>query len=502
MLGAAAADLAIDHPVWEHVRLGATTDQGGTPSATPSTAAAPVTGSAVVTRFAPSPTGFLHLGGARTALFNWLFARHHGGKFLLRIEDTDRVRSTQPAIDAILAGMRWLGLDWDGDAVFQFARANRHAEVAQAMIANGSAYKCYMTADEITAMRAEAEAAKKPLRIRSPWRDRTDGPADQPFVVRLRAPQTGAVTIDDQVQGSVTVQNAELDDLVLLRSDGTPTYMLAVVVDDHDMGVTHVIRGDDHLNNAFRQLPIYRAMGWPEPIYAHIPLIHGSDGAKLSKRHGAVGIEAYRDELGILPEALDNYLLRLGWGHGDAEIIAREDAVRWFDLAAVGKSPSRFDLKKLEHLNGHYIREAEDARLAALVAERLGGADVALLTAAMPALKPRAANLNELAEGAKFLFTSRPLPIDAAAEPLLAGDAPRILAAVHGALDALDGWDTDALEAVVRQVAEAEGVKLGQVAQPLRAALTGRKTSPGIFDVLALLGRQESLGRIADRMAD
>jgi glutamyl-tRNA synthetase len=268
------------------------------------------------------------------------------------------------------------------------------------------------------------------------------------------------------------------------------------------MGVTHVIRGDDHLNNAFRQLPIYRAMGWPEPIYAHIPLIHGSDGAKLSKRHGAVGIEAYRDELGILPEALDNYLLRLGWGHGDAEIIARADAVRWFDLAAVGKSPSRFDLKKLEHLNGHYIREAEDARLAALVAERLGGADVALLTAAMPALKPRAANLNELAEGAKFLFTSRPLPIDAAAEPLLAGDAPRILAAVHGALDALDGWDTDALEAVVRQVAEAEGVKLGQVAQPLRAALTGRKTSPGIFDVLALLGRQESLGRIADRMAD
>ena len=482
--------------------MGATTDQDGTPSATPSTAAAPVTGSAVVTRFAPSPTGFLHLGGARTALFNWLFARHHGGKFLLRIEDTDRVRSTQPAIDAILAGMRWLGLDWDGDAVFQFARANRHAEVAQAMIANGSAYKCYMTADEITAMRAEAEAAKKPLRIRSPWRDRTDGPADQPFVVRLRAPQTGAVTIDDQVQGSVTVQNAELDDLVLLRSDGTPTYMLAVVVDDHDMGVTHVIRGDDHLNNAFRQLPIYRAMGWPEPIYAHIPLIHGSDGAKLSKRHGAVGIEAYRDELGILPEALDNYLLRLGWGHGDAEIIAREDAVRWFDLAAVGKSPSRFDLKKLEHLNGHYIREAEDARLAALVAERLGGADVALLTAAMPALKPRAANLNELAEGAKFLFTSRPLPIDAAAEPLLAGDAPRILAAVHGALDALDGWDTDALEAVVRQVAEAEGVKLGQVAQPLRAALTGRKTSPGIFDVLALLGRQESLGRIADRMAD
>ncbi|MBB4616273.1 glutamyl-tRNA synthetase [Sphingomonas abaci] len=481
--------------------MGATTDQDGMPSAAPTTTAGPATGRGVVTRFAPSPTGFLHLGGARTALFNWLFARHHGGTFLLRIEDTDRVRSTQPAIDAILAGMRWLGLDWDGDAVFQFARADRHAEVARAMIANGSAYKCYMTADEITAMRAAAEAAKKPLRIRSPWRDRTDGPADQPYVVRLRAPQEGAVTIDDQVQGSVTVQNAELDDLVLLRSDGTPTYMLAVVVDDHDMGVTHVIRGDDHLNNAFRQLPIYRAMGWPEPTYAHIPLIHGADGAKLSKRHGAVGIEAYRDELGILPEALDNYLLRLGWGHGDAEIIAREDAVRWFDLAAVGKSPSRFDLKKLEHLNGHYIREADDARLATLVADRLAGADVARLTAAMPALKPRAANLNELADGAHFLFATRPLPIDAAAEPLLAGNSPHILAAVHGALDALDGWDTDALEAAVRQVAEAEGVKLGQVAQPLRAALTGRKTSPGIFDVLALLGRQESLGRIADRMA-
>ncbi|MBJ6121264.1 glutamate--tRNA ligase [Sphingomonas mollis] len=494
MLGASAAELAIHHPVWEHARLGAITERGAATAPTPSLA--------VVTRFAPSPTGFLHLGGARTALFNWLFARHHGGKFLLRIEDTDRARSTQPAIDAILAGMRWLGLHWDDDAVFQFARADRHAEVAHQMVASGHAYRCYMTQDEIAAQREAAQAAKQPLRIRSPWRDRSDGPENASFVVRLRAPQDGATTIDDQVQGSVTVQNAELDDLVLLRSDGTPTYMLAVVVDDHDMGVTHVIRGDDHLNNAFRQLPIYRANGWPEPVYAHIPLIHGSDGAKLSKRHGAVGIEAYRNELGILPEALDNYLLRLGWGHGDAEIISRDEAVEWFDLGAVGKSPSRFDLKKLEHLNGHYIREADDARLAALVADRLGGdVDVALLTAAMPALKPRAANLNELADGTAFLFAQRPLPIDEAAAPLLAGDAPAILASLHAALDAVDDWDTEALEAAVRGVAEERGVKLGQAAQPLRAALTGRKTSPGIFDVLALLGRSESLGRIADRMA-
>jgi glutamyl-tRNA synthetase len=494
MLGASAAEPAIDHPVWEHVRLGATTERDA--------AAASANSTAVVTRFAPSPTGFLHIGGARTALFNWLFARHHGGRFLLRIEDTDRARSTQPAIDAILAGMRWLGLDWDGDAVFQFARADRHADVAHAMVAAGHAYRCYMTADEIAAQRAAAQAAKQPLRIRSPWRDRADAPADLPFVVRLRAPQEGATTIEDRVQGPVTVQNAELDDLVLLRSDGTPTYMLAVVVDDHDMGVTHVIRGDDHLNNAFRQLPIYTANGWDVPVHAHIPLIHGSDGAKLSKRHGAVGIETYRNELGILPEALGNYLLRLGWGHGDAEIIARDDAVKWFDLGSVGKSPSRFDLKKLENLNGHYIREADDARLAALVAERLGGdTDTALLAAAMPALKPRAANLVELTEATGFLFATRPLAIDEAAAPLLAGEAPAILSDLHAALDALDGWDTEALEAAVRGVAEARGVKLGQAAQPLRAALTGRKTSPGIFDVLVLLGREESLGRIADRMA-
>ena len=456
----------------------------------------------MVTRFAPSPTGYLHLGGARTALFNLLFARRHGGKFLLRIEDTDRARSTQGAIDAIVGGMRWLGLDWDGDEIYQFARSPRHAEVAHAMVASGHAYRCWMSQDEIAAQRTAAQTAKLPLRVRSPWRDRTDGPADQPFIVRLRAPQEGSVTIEDQVQGPVTVQNAELDDLVLLRSDGTPTYMLAVVVDDYDMGVTHVIRGDDHLNNAFRQLPIYHANGWPVPVHAHIPLIHGSDGAKLSKRHGAVGVEAYRDELGILPEALDNYLLRLGWGHGDEEKISRAQAVEWFDLAAVGKSPSRFDLKKLENLNGKYIREADDARLASLVAARLDGADEARLTSAMPALKARAANLNELADASGFLFASRPLALDGAAAQLLAAeDARPTLAAVHVALDALTGWDTEALESAVRQVAEDRGRKLGQVAQPLRAALTGRKTSPGIFDVLVLLGREESLGRIADQAA-
>ncbi len=469
--------------------MGATTDHNSS-----------TTGAAVVTRFAPSPTGYLHLGGARTALFNWLYARHNGGKFLLRIEDTDRARSTQPAIDAILSGLTWLGIDWDGDAVFQFARADRHAEVAHQMVANGHAYRCYMTQDEIAAQRAAAQAAKQPLRIRSPWRERTDHPEGEPFVVRLKAPREGATTIEDRVQGSVTVQNAELDDLILLRSDGTPTYMLAVVVDDHDMGVTHVIRGDDHLNNAFRQLPIYKANDWPEPVYAHIPLIHGTDGAKLSKRHGAVGIEAYRDELGILPEAFDNYLLRLGWGHGDDEIISREQATEWFDLAGVGKSPSRFDIKKLENLNGHYIRAADDARLAKLIAGIGGYADIDLLTRAMPVLKARAANLNELSEGAAFLFAVRPLDMDQAAADLLAAAPSPLLAALHASLDAVQQWDQEAIEAAVRQVAEDQGVKLGQVAQPLRAALTGRKTSPGIFDVLALLGKEESLGRIADRL--
>ena len=464
----------------------------------------------VVTRFAPSPTGFLHIGGARTALFNWLYARHTGGDFLLRIEDTDRARSTQPAIDAILEGMRWLGLDWDGDVVFQFARAARHAEVANQMVASGHAYRCYATAEELEAMRAEQRARKLPMRYDGRWRDRTPGPeqADMPFVVRLRAEQTGATTIHDIVQGDVTVQNAELDDMVLLRSDGTPTYMLAVVVDDHDMGVTHVIRGDDHLNNAFRQLGIIRAMGWPEPVYAHVPLIHGADGAKLSKRHGALGVEAYRDELGILPEALVNQLLRLGWGHGDDEIFTIDQAIDWFDVKDVGRSPSRFDLKKLDNINGHYIREADDARLAALTLPYLESAlghevDATgqdLLRRSMAVLKPRAKDLRELSDGALFLFRTRPLAMDERAASLLDGDGIDLLAGAHRSIAAADEWSGEALERAIRTVAEAAGVGLGKVAQPLRAALTGRTTSPGIFDVLVLLGRDESLGRLSDRL--
>jgi glutamyl-tRNA synthetase len=455
-----------------------------------------VSASRVVTRFAPSPTGFLHIGGARTALFNWLYARHHGGRFVLRIEDTDKARSTQAAIDAILDGMTWLGLDWDGDAHFQSEYADRHSEVAHALLNNGHAYKCWMSQAELAAQRETAQAERRPFRIRSPWREcGTEG--DGPYVIRLKAPQEGETVIDDLVQGRVTVQNAEIDDFVLLRSDGSPTYMLAVVVDDHDMGVTHVIRGDDHLNNAFRQLAIIRAMGWPEPVYGHVPLIHGADGAKLSKRHGALGVETYRDELGMLPEAIFNYLLRLGWGHGDDEIISRAQAIEWFDADAIGKSPSRFDLKKLESLNGHYLREAEPARLAALVAARLPEADAALLERAMPVLTPRAKDLNELAEGAAFLFKSVPLDMDEKAALLLAGEARDLLGRVHPALAETGDWTAEATEQAVREVAETSGVKLGQVAQPLRAALTGRATSPGIFDVLVLLGREESLARIA-----
>jgi len=465
----------------------------------------------VVTRFAPSPTGFLHIGGARTALFNWLFARHHDGKFALRIEDTDKARSTQAAIDAIVDGMRWLELDWDGETVFQSQRVERHAEVARALLASGNAYRCYATSEELEAMRAEQRANKRPMRYDGRWRDRECGPEQEgaPFAVRLKAPRDGETVIEDRVQGRVVVQNSELDDMILLRSDGTPTYMLAVVVDDHDMGVTHVIRGDDHLNNAFRQLGIVRAMDWPEPIYAHVPLIHGQDGAKMSKRHGATGVEDYRDRLGILPEALSNYLLRLGWGHGDEEFISREDAIRWFDLDHVGRSPARFDIKKLENLNGHYIREASDARLAELVAPRigtllgrtLGDDEAALLTRAMEGLKPRAKNLDELAEGGAFLFKRVPLDMDERAAALLEGGASDLLALVHAALAALPDWTAEATEQAVRGVSESAGVKLGQVAQPLRAALTGRATSPGIFDVLVLLGREESLARVASKMS-
>ena len=455
----------------------------------------------VVTRFAPSPTGFLHIGGARTALFNWLFARRHGGKFLLRIEDTDKARSTQPAIEAILDGMRWLGLDWDGHEYYQSQFWARHAEVAHELLARGHAYKCWMSQEELAAQREKAQAERRPFRIDSKWRDCGDE-GEGPFVVRLKAPREGETVIEDKVQGRVAVQNAEIDDFILLRSDGSPTYMLAVVVDDHDMGVTHVIRGDDHLNNAFRQLAIVRGMGWPEPVYAHVPLIHGQDGAKLSKRHGALGVDSYRDEMGILPEALFNYLLRLGWGHGDQEEFTREQATELFNLEGVGKSPSRFDIKKLLNLNGHYIRAADDARLARLVAERLGpAADEKLLTAAMPVLKTRARDILELADGAAFLFKSRPLALDDKARGLLDGDAKALLGQISARLNAEADWTAGALEANLKAYAEELGLGLGKLAQPLRAALTGQTTSPGIFDVLALLGRDESLARIGDQVA-
>jgi glutamyl-tRNA synthetase len=458
----------------------------------------------VVTRFAPSPTGYLHIGGARTALFNWLYARHHGGTFLLRIEDTDRARSTEDAIAAIFDGLDWLGLGGDEPPVFQFARAARHAEVAHAMLDAGHAYKCFATAEELAALREAQRAAKQPMRYDGRWRDRdpSEAPAGMPYTVRLKAPRTGETVIEDAVQGRVVVQNVELDDMILLRSDGTPTYMLAVVVDDHDMGVTHVIRGDDHLNNAFRQLGIIRAMDWPEPVYAHIPLIHGSDGAKLSKRHGALGVDAYRDEMGMLPEAVFNYLLRLGWGHGDEEIMDRDRAIELFDLPGVGRSPSRFDLKKLENLNAHYVRAADDARLAGLAAPLLAAkgfeADMALLTAAMASLKPRAKTTHELAEGAQFLFVKRPIPIDEAARSLLDDASAALVRSVADRFRALDEWTMETIETAVRAAAEDAGIGLGKVAQPLRAALTGRTTSPGIFDVIFLLGKDETLGRLSD----
>ena len=462
------------------------------------------TGGQVVTRFAPSPTGFLHIGGARTALFNWLFARHHGGKCLLRIEDTDRKRSTQEAIDKIIDGLDWLGLAFDEPPVFQSDRAHRHAEVAHMLLDAGHAYKCFATPEELEKMRAEQRANKQPMRYDRRWRDRdeAEAPDSAPFVIRLKVPTEGATVIQDAVQDEVTVQNAEIDDYVLLRADGTPTYMLAVVVDDHDMGVTHIIRGDDHLNNAFRQLPVIRAMdaiegGWPDPVYAHVPLIHGSDGAKMSKRHGAIGVEAYRDEEGILPEALFNYLLRLGWGHGDREEITRDEAIELFDLDGVGKSPSRFDIKKLQNLNAHYIREADDARLAQLVATKVDGSvDLSLLEQAMPALKPRAKNVDELVEGAAFLFAQRPLNMTDKAAALLDDEARARLGGLSSRLHQENDWTSEALEATTKAYAEELELGLGKLAQPMRAALTGTTTSPGIFDVLVLLGKDESLARI------
>ncbi|MDG5747508.1 glutamate--tRNA ligase [Qipengyuania sp. XHP0207] len=464
----------------------------------------------VVTRFAPSPTGYLHIGGARTALFNWLFARHHGGRVLLRIEDTDRKRSTQDAIDKIIEGLTWLGLDFDEPPLFQSDRAERHAEVARQLLEAGHAYKCFATPEELEQMRAEQRAAKQPMRYDRRWRERdeSEAPEGAPYAIRLKVPTEGETTIDDAVQGKVTVKNSEIDDYVILRADGTPTYMLAVVVDDHDMGITHVIRGDDHLNNAFRQLPVIRAMNeiegsWPDPVYAHVPLIHGPDGAKMSKRHGAVGVEAYRDEEGVLPEALFNYLLRLGWGHGDKEEISRDEAIALFDLDGVGKGPARFDIKKLQNLNGHYIREADDARLASIVADNYDDkVDVALLEQAMPVLKVRAKSINELIDGSQFLFARRPLEMTDKAAALLDDEARERLAGLSKMLHVQNDWTTEALEATTKSYAEQLELGLGKLAQPMRAALTGTTTSPGIFDVLVLLGKAEALARIDAQAAD
>ena len=464
----------------------------------------------VVTRFAPSPTGFLHIGGARTALFNWLYAKRFGGRMLLRVEDTDRARSTEPAIAAILEGLRWLGLDWDGDVVYQFARADRHREVAQAMLAAGNAYYCYASQEELDQMRELAKAEGRPMRYDGRWRDRdpAEAPAGVKPVIRLRAPQTGETVIEDHVQGRVVWQNENLDDLVLLRSDGNPTYMLAVVVDDHDMKVTHVVRGDDHLTNAARQKQIYEAMGWTIPQMAHIPLIHGADGAKLSKRHGALGVDAYRS-MGYLPEALRNYLVRLGWSHGNQEVFSTQEMIDAFDLTSIGRSPARFDIAKLENLNGIYLREADDAALVQEIADLLPfigeprglGPTMtpdlkAKLTAAMPGLKERAKTLVEILDSAYFLYATLPLAFDAKAA-LLLDEAARVrLAAIRPRLATLETWGQAELEGMVRAYAEEAMIKLGQIAQPLRAALTGRATSPGLFDVMTVLGRETCLARI------
>ena len=470
----------------------------------------------VVTRFAPSPTGFLHIGGARTALFCWLYARGRGGKMLLRIEDTDRERSTREAIDAILDGLKWLQLDWDGDVIYQFSRAARHREVVEQLLAAGKAYRCYASAEEIAEMREKARAEGRTRLYDGRWRERaaSEAPAGVKPVIRLKAPLEGETVIEDQVQGRVVWQNENLDDLVLLRSDGTPTYMLAVVVDDHDMAVTHIIRGDDHLTNAARQKQIYDALGWTVPVMAHIPLIHGPDGSKLSKRHGALGIEAYR-AMGYLPVALRNYLARLGWSHGDQEIFSTDELIAAFDLPAIGRSAARIDFAKLESINGHYIRQSDDKALVAALEDLLPhiphGADIAAkLTAgtreqliqAMPGLKERAKTLLDLIDGAHFIFADRPLELDAKAAAVATAEVRQLIGQLRQVLEQVEPWTVTTTEAAVRAFAESHGLKLGAVAQPLRIALTGRTTSPGIFEVLAVLGRDECLGRLADLAAN
>jgi glutamyl-tRNA synthetase len=462
----------------------------------------------VVTRFAPSPTGFLHIGGARTALFNWLYARGQGGKFLLRIEDTDRARSTPEATEAILRGLTWLGLDWDGEAISQFARADRHAEVAHQMLARGAAYKCFATQDEIETFREAARAAGASTLYQSPWRDADPAShPDAPHVIRLKAPRSGQTVIEDAVQGRVVFGNDQLDDMVCLRSDGTPTYMLAVVVDDHDMGVTHVIRGDDHLNNAARQTQVYQAMGWPVPVWAHIPLIHGEDGKKLSKRHGALGVEDYQ-RMGYPAAALRNYLARLGWSHGDDEFFDDAQAREWFDLPGINRAPARLDLKKLDHLTGLHFSAMDDAAvlheleayLAATGAQALSDAQRTGLSRALPLVTDRARNYGQILEKAHFILTDRPLVPDARAAATLDDVSRGILRELTPHLQTAS-WERERLEAIVTATAQAHDLGLGKLAQPLRAALAGRMVSPSVFDMMLVLGRDETLARLADAVA-
>jgi len=459
----------------------------------------------VVTRFAPSPTGALHIGGARTALFNWLFARANGGRFLLRIEDTDKARSTPENTQAILDGLTWLGLDWDDEPVSQAARADRHAEVAHQMLASGAAYKCFSTQDEIEAFREAARAEGRSTLFQSPWRDVPEAEhPDAPYVLRLKAPRDGATTLADAVQGDVTVRNDQLDDMVLLRSDGSPVYMLAVVVDDHDMGVTHVIRGDDHLNNAFRQNLIYDAMDWPKPVLAHIPLIHGPDGKKLSKRHGATGAAEYRD-MGYPAAGMRNYLTRLGWSHGDDEFFTDAQARAWFDLAGIGRSPARFDFKKLDNICGQHIAATDDAALLQELADFCAATGTVDLTdaqkdglsRAMYCLKERAKSFPELLEKAHFVLASRPLDPDEKAAKALDDVSRGILTELTPHLQSAS-WEREPLEGIVSQVAEGHGLKLGKLAGPLRAALAGRAVSPSVFDMMLVLGREETIARLQD----
>ncbi|WP_262695117.1 glutamate--tRNA ligase [Kordiimonas aquimaris] len=460
----------------------------------------------VITRFAPSPTGFLHIGGARTALYNWLYARRHNGQFLLRIEDTDRKRSTDEAVAAILAGMSWLGLDCDGEAVSQYAQAERHKEVALKLLADGKAYRCYATSEELAELRSKARDEGKPF-LGDVWRDKEPDAetAKRPYAIRIKMPREGEVTINDEVQGNVTVQNKELDDMILLRSDGTPTYMLAVVVDDHDMGVTHVIRGDDHLNNAFRQYQVYAAMGWSVPVFAHIPLIHGPDGKKLSKRHGALGVEEYA-EMGFVPEAMRNYLLRLGWSHGDDEIISTQQAIEWFNLENVGRGPARFDFDKLDNLNAHYMRTMNSETILSLVkneleiytGDKLAEIEIQRLLAAMPSIAERAKRLPDVVEAASLYCNTRPLKLTEKASATLSGNGPMLVELAEKLLS-VSSWKSDQIKEAIISYATAKELKLGKVMQPIRAALTGGLPSGDLTDLLEILGQQESYDRLLDQ---